>query len=81
MGTRPLFYFSLKFRTTNSPKNFFAARLGYRSLTEPLRREILKGTQVYYIYDQHWMPVGQKVAAKTLYDYLKDHPKKTVASQ
>lgn len=42
------------------------------SLTQPLRQEILKGSQTYYTYDQHWTPIGHKIAANTLYRYLEN---------
>jgi len=46
------------------------------SVTKLLQREILKGSQAYYTYDQHWTPVGQLVAAETLTNYLHEHPQK-----
>ena len=46
------------------------------SLTKPLQQEILKGSQMYYTYDQHWTPAGQSAAAETLLNYLKEHPDK-----
>jgi hypothetical protein len=38
------------------------------SLTQPLRQNIAQGLQAYYTYDQHWTPIGQKIAAETLFN-------------
>lgn len=38
------------------------------SLTQPLRQNITEGLQAYYTYDQHWTPIGQKIAAETLFN-------------
>ena len=46
------------------------------SLTQHLRREILKGRQAYFTYDQHWTPLGQEIAADTLLRYIEEHPTK-----
>jgi len=46
------------------------------SMTKPLQQEILKGSQVYYTYDQHWTPMGHLIAAETLSNYLHEHPEK-----
>lgn len=44
------------------------------SLTDELRRTILKGNQAYYTYDMHWSPIGHRIAAETVYRYLdEDH--------
>jgi hypothetical protein len=48
--------------------------IGFVSLTQSLREEILKGSQVYFTYDQHWTPLGQGVAADTLQRYIGEHP-------
>lgn len=40
------------------------------SLTEPLRRIIAEGAQAYFTYDQHWTPLGHKIVAETLAQYL-----------
>ena len=40
------------------------------SLTEPLRRQILNGSQAYFTYDQHWTPVGHEAAAEALYSLI-----------
>jgi len=40
------------------------------SLTEPLRRTIAEGAQAYFTYDQHWTPLGHKIVAETLAQYL-----------
>jgi len=40
------------------------------SLTEPLRRTIAEGAQAYFTYDQHWTPLGHKIVAETLCQYL-----------
>ena len=45
------------------------------SLTNELRRTILKGNHAYYTYDMHWSPIGHRVAAETVYRYLDEgHP-------
>jgi len=44
-------------------------------LTEPLCQKILEGRQAYFTYDQHWTPIGQEVAANTLYLYIKNNQK------
>jgi hypothetical protein len=51
-----------------------AESIEFVSLTRPLRQEILKGSQTYYTYDQHWTPIGQTVAASTLLSYLENTP-------
>ncbi|MHC4623206.1 MAG: SGNH/GDSL hydrolase family protein [Planctomycetota bacterium] len=51
-----------------------AETIEFVSLTEPLREEILRASQVYYTYDQHWTPVGQKIAANALCRHLQNHP-------
>jgi len=40
------------------------------SLTEPLRRTIAEGAQAYFTYDQHWTPLGHKIVAETISQYL-----------
>jgi len=40
------------------------------SLTEPLRRIIAEGAQAYFTYDQHWTPIGHKIVAETICQYL-----------
>jgi len=46
------------------------------SLTEPLRKGIAAGLQLYFTYDQHWTPLGQQTAADTLSYYLETTPAK-----
>jgi hypothetical protein len=46
----------------------------FLSLTQPLRHQILNARQAYFTYDQHWTPIGQQVAADTLYHHMKRHP-------
>jgi hypothetical protein len=48
--------------------------VGFISLTGPLREAVTRGEQVYYTYDQHWTPLGQAVAARTVARYLKENP-------
>jgi hypothetical protein len=48
--------------------------IGFVSLTQSLREEILKGSQVYFTYDQHWTPLGQEIAAHTLQRYIGKRP-------
>lgn len=48
-----------------------AESIEFVSLAQALRQTILKGSQAYYTYDQHWTPVGQETAANTLYNYIK----------
>lgn len=44
------------------------------STTLALREAIVAGRQVYYTYDQHWTPEGNKVTASVLANYLSgDH--------
>jgi hypothetical protein len=40
------------------------------SATEPLRRAIAAGEQVYFTYDQHWTRLGHEVAARLVADEL-----------
>ena len=40
------------------------------STTLALREAVLAGRQVYYTYDQHWTPEGNKVTAEVLASYL-----------
>ena len=46
------------------------------SLTEPLRRIIAEGAQAYFTYDQHWTPLGHKIVAETISQYLQTAPDK-----
>jgi hypothetical protein len=41
------------------------------SLTEPLRRIIAEGAQAYFTYDSHWTPIGHKIVAETISQYLR----------
>jgi hypothetical protein len=38
------------------------------SLTQPLRREVANGRQVYLTYDDHWTPIGHEVVATVIHD-------------
>lgn len=40
------------------------------ALTEALQQATTKGEQVYYSYDQHWTPAGNRVVAETVATYL-----------
>ena len=42
----------------------------FASLTQPLRRAVANGSQVYFTYDQHWTPPGHKIVADTLCQYM-----------
>ena len=42
----------------------------FLSLTEPLRKATAQGIQTYFTYDQHWTPLGHKIAADVLTQYL-----------
>lgn len=44
------------------------------STTLSLRQAVSEGHQVYYTYDQHWTPEGNRVTAKVLADYLLSTP-------
>ncbi|MFQ5512907.1 MAG: GDSL-type esterase/lipase family protein [Myxococcota bacterium] len=44
------------------------------SLTEPLRRRLEDGQQVYFTYDQHWTPLAHALVAEQLHRYLEAHP-------
>jgi hypothetical protein len=50
------------------------------SLTEPMRQIVAAGQQAYFTYDQHWTPIGQETAAKTIYNYLQTTSAKPKAS-
>lgn len=43
------------------------------STTSALREAATSGQQVYYTYDQHWTPDGNKVVAKVLLNYLSEN--------
>ncbi len=49
--------------------------IAFISLTEPLRKDALKGRQVYYTYDQHWSPTGHESAARAILDAMREAPK------
>lgn len=49
------------------------SKVGFIDLTEPLRSHAQKGDQVYFTYDQHWSPIGHKVVATTISNYLKEN--------
>jgi len=40
------------------------------SLTQPLRRAVANGSQVYFTYDQHWTPPGHEVVADAISRYM-----------
>lgn len=42
------------------------------ALTEALQRETANGVQTYFSYDQHWTPDGQRVAAETIEQFLRE---------
>ena len=46
--------------------------IDFVSLTRSMREAIAAGRQAYYTYDQHWTPLGQEIAADTIYEYLKE---------
>jgi len=53
-------------------KEYCAANsVGFIDLTQPLRDRARKGDQVYFTYDQHWSPIGHKIAADAISEYLK----------
>jgi hypothetical protein len=43
------------------------------SLTEPLRKGIAHGRQLYFTYDDHWTPIGHVVAENTIFRYIDEH--------
>ena len=43
-----------------------AESIGFHSLTVALRQEVAAGRQVYFTYDQHWTPVGNRVVAESV---------------
>jgi len=45
----------------------------FLSLTQALQQQILAGRQAYFTYDQHWTPLGQQIAAETVWQYLQSH--------
>ncbi len=45
--------------------------IDFVSVTGPLRAAIAEGRQAYFTYDQHWTPLGHKIAADRIYEYLK----------
>jgi hypothetical protein len=38
----------------------------FLSLTSPLRQATAEGNQTYFTYDQHWTPIGHKIAAQAI---------------
>lgn len=42
------------------------------ALTEALQHETAKGVQTYFTYDQHWTPDGQRIAAETIEQFLRE---------
>lgn len=63
------------FQWMDNEENIFLEQCGSRqwhclSLTSTLRQVAASGEQVYYTYDQHWTPEGNRVVADTLSTYL-----------
>jgi hypothetical protein len=48
--------------------------IGFISLTEPMRKGITGGQQLYFTYDDHWTPLGHEVVANTISHYIDEHP-------
>lgn len=42
------------------------------ALTDALRQETAKGVQTYFTYDQHWTPDGQRIAAQSIEQFLRE---------
>ena len=42
----------------------------FLSLTTPLRKATAQATQTYFTYDQHWTPIGHKIVAETICQYI-----------
>lgn len=42
------------------------------ALTEALQRATANGVQTYFTYDQHWTPDGQRIAAETIEQFLRE---------
>jgi hypothetical protein len=42
------------------------------ALTDALQRETAHGVQTYFTYDQHWTPDGQRIAAETIEQFLRE---------
>lgn len=50
------------------------------SLTKMLQEATRRGIQAYYTYDQHWTPLGNRLVAERIADYLERHPTKPSVS-
>ena len=44
------------------------------SLTKMLQEKTRQGVQAYYSYDQHWTPLGNRLVAEQIAEYLRQHP-------
>jgi len=56
-------------------KNFCQREsIEFISLTEPLRKGIAQGRQLYLTYDDHWTPIGHEVVANTISRFIEEHP-------
>ncbi|HET8711378.1 MAG TPA: SGNH/GDSL hydrolase family protein, partial [Spongiibacteraceae bacterium] len=42
------------------------------ALTDALREQTANGVQTYFTYDQHWTPDGQRIAAQTIEQFLRE---------
>ena len=51
-----------------------AESIEFCSLTRPLQESMQAGEQVYFTYDQHWTPVGNRVTADVVAKLLRDRP-------
>jgi len=49
-------------------------RFNCLALTEALQQATAKGEQMYYSYDQHWTPDGNRVVAETIATHLAQNP-------
>ncbi|MBN1846307.1 MAG: hypothetical protein JW810_11530 [Sedimentisphaerales bacterium] len=45
-------------------------RIEFVSLTGALQQAVREGRQAYFTYDQHWTPIGQRIAADVIQAYL-----------
>jgi hypothetical protein len=51
-----------------------ASHLQCLSMTQALRDAAAQGKQVYFTYDQHWTPDGNRVVADALYQWFSENP-------
>ena len=49
------------------------------SLTDSLRKNIKKGRQAYFTYDQHWTPIGHEIVAKEICPHVWDTEKNKIS--